>query len=63
MKEFQIEEVEHEPIDNEHTCFLVSSTNGCIKQLNFYNYHIARKGLIGWGAVGMWRIKQQKLNH
>jgi len=56
MKEFQIEKVEHEPIDNEHTCFLISSTSGRIKQLNFYNYHIAL-GLIGWGAVGMWRVK------
>jgi len=58
MKEFQIEKVEHEPIDKEHTCFLVSKsiTSGNIKQLNFYNYHLAL-GLIGFGAVGIWRVK------
>jgi len=63
QKEYQIEKVNHSKIYIVNTCFVIDYyKNGTLCQVNFCNEDYAREQKVKQ-SVGMWRIKQQKLNH
>ena len=64
QKKYQTEKVEHSTIYNVYNCCIIDyyEKSDKLVQCNFSDEHFARK-ICYSNSIGMWRIKQQKLNH